>query len=68
MLIHCQMHPQELITVNRNQNKTVFVHENVFENVVCKMAVFDWLVSETRRPRTISKAGFPVKFNRKESN
>ena len=39
MLTYCQLDPLEQIKqLNSNQNTKPFIHKNVFEDVVCKMA------------------------------
>ena len=37
MLAYCQLDPKNKLQWNFNQNSTIFIQENTFENVVCKM-------------------------------
>ena len=38
MMSYCLVDPWVLFHLNSNRNKTIFIEENEFENVVCKMA------------------------------
>ena len=37
MLGYCQLDPYEQTSVKSNQNTKLFIHENAFENIVCRM-------------------------------
>ena len=38
MMAYCQWDPQEQTSVKFNKNVNIFIQENAFQNVVCKMA------------------------------
>ena len=38
MMTYCQLDPQEKIQINLNQNTTIVMQENDFQNVICNMA------------------------------
>ena len=39
MLIYCKLDHRKQTSVNPNQNAKIFIQENAFENVVCKIAI-----------------------------